>query len=158
MLPNGLIRRQANPLRLVLDTNVWIDWLAFDDPLSRPIAAAQAEGRAQIFIDAPCEAELARALGYDLGKRSLDATAQVAALARMRAQVSTADGVAHPPMPMPQCRDADDQKFLALALACGADLLISRDRALLELGRRKTRRLPFEILTPAALSHRLASA
>lgn len=157
MLPYSPDRRPPDPLRLVLDTNAWIDWLAFDDPATRAIAAAQADGRAQIFIDAPCEAELARALGYDLGKRSLAAPAQAACLARLRTLVRPADGVRHPPMPLPQCRDRDDQKFLELAIACGADVLVSRDRALLELGRRRVRRLPFDILTPAALSHRLVS-
>lgn len=145
----------ATPLRLVLDTNAWIDWLAFDDPATRPLAAAQAQGHARIFIDAPCEAELARALGYDLGKRTLDAAAQSECLARLRTLVSPADGTRHPPMPLPQCRDRDDQKFLELAIACGAGVLVSRDRALLEIGRRRVRRLPFEILTPAALAHRL---
>lgn len=157
MLPIGPIRRQGGLLRLVLDTNAWIDWLAFDDPATHAIAAAQADGRAKIFIDAPCEAELARALGYDLGKRSLDAAAQAACLARLRALVSAADGPRHAPMPLPQCRDRDDQKFLEWSIACGATVLVSRDRALLELGRRRVRRLPFEILTPAALSHRLLS-
>jgi len=157
MLPYRPNRRSADPLRLVLDTNAWIDWLAFDDPATRAIAAAQAEGRARIFIDAPCVAELACALGYDLGKRSLDAAGQASCLARVRVLVSAADGQRHLPMPLPQCRDRDDQKFLELSIACGATVLVSRDRALLELGRRRVRRLPFEILTPAAASHRLVS-
>jgi predicted nucleic acid-binding protein len=58
-------------------------------------------------------------------------------------------------MRLPDCRDPDDQKFLELARACGADFLVSRDRALLEIGRRKGRPLPFAIVTPAALAHGL---
>ena len=58
------------PLRVVLDTNVWLDWLVFDDPTIAPIKAAVATERAEVFIDAACEAELERALGYDLGKRT----------------------------------------------------------------------------------------
>ena len=38
-------------MRLVLDTNVWLDWLAFDDPGVAPLKAAVAEGRAEIYID-----------------------------------------------------------------------------------------------------------
>jgi uncharacterized protein len=57
-------------LRLILDTNVWLDWLVFDDPSIAPIKAAVAANRAEVFIDSACEAELERALGYDLGGSS----------------------------------------------------------------------------------------
>jgi len=43
------------PLRLVLDTNVWLDWLVFDDPSIAAIKAAVETKRAEIFIDAACE-------------------------------------------------------------------------------------------------------
>ena len=51
---------------------------------------------------------------------------------------------------LPQCRDPDDQKFLEAAAAAHADFLVSRDRALLEMNRRRARALPFRILTPEA--------
>lgn len=38
-------------LRLVLDTNVWLDWLVFDDPAIAPVKATVVEGRAAVFID-----------------------------------------------------------------------------------------------------------
>jgi predicted nucleic acid-binding protein len=46
-----------------------------------------------------------------------------------------------------RCTDTDDQKFIDLALAHGARWLLSRDRAVLKLGRR-TRVLGLEVLTP----------
>lgn len=142
--------------RLVLDTNVWLDWLVFDDPSAAPIQAAVEAGRAVIHIDPACEAEFVRVLGYDRAKRTLDAPAQAACHARMCTIVHIADpSAAHPLMRLPDCRDPDDQKFLELARACRADFLVSRDRALLEIGRRKGRPLPFAIVTPAALAHRL---
>jgi len=49
---------------------------------------------------------------------------------------------------LPACRDPDDQKFLEAALAAQADYLITKDRALLELSRRRTRPVPFRIATP----------
>src|SRR6266700_2213649 len=64
--------------RAVLDTNVWLDWLVFDDPSTAPIKAAVAASRAEVLIDAACEAELERALGYDLGKRTVDVAACIA--------------------------------------------------------------------------------
>lgn len=136
--------------RLVLDTNVWIDWLVFDDPEIAPLAAAQAEGAIALCIDAACEAELERALGYRFGKVALDANAQAACLARCHALVEAGWKPRRVALRLPDCRDPDDQKFLALALACGAQALITRDGALLETGRRWKKTLPFAIATPRA--------
>jgi len=132
--------------RLVLDTNVWLDWLVFDDPEVAPLRVAVAQGRARVFIDAPCEAELARVLAYPLGRVSLDAAAQAACLAECRRATGAGDGAAPLDCALPRCRDPEDQKFLELARACRADLLLTKDRALLELARRT----PFRILTPRA--------
>jgi uncharacterized protein len=136
--------------RLVLDTNVWIDWLVFDDPSIAPLAAAQTTGEVALCIDADCETELARALAYRFGRVSLDEEAQVACLARCRALVEHGWKRRRVALRLPDCRDPDDQKFLALALACGAQALITRDRALLETGRRWKKTLPFAIATPRA--------
>ena len=51
---------------------------------------------------------------------------------------------------LPRCRDADDQIFLEAALAARADVLVTKDRALLELNRRRTRALPFRIAPPGS--------
>ena len=131
-------------MRLVLDTNVWLDWLVFDDPELAPLRAALAQGRARVFIDAACEAELARVLAYPLGRVRLDAAAQAACLAECRRVTGPGDAAAPLECVLPPCRDPDDQKFLELARACRADLLLTRDRALLELARRT----PFGIVTP----------
>ena len=137
-------------MRLVLDTNVWLDWLVFDDPSIATLKAAVATKRAEVFIDAACEAELERALAYDLGKkRTLDAAGRVACLAECRRIAQRI----HSPVPeterahLPACRDPDDQKFLEAALAARAGFLLTKDRALLDLAKRG---LPFRILTPEA--------
>lgn len=49
---------------------------------------------------------------------------------------------------LPLCRDPDDQKFLELAQACAADILISKDKALLKLARKTERAGLFKIMTP----------
>ena len=135
-------------LRVVLDTNVWLDWLVFDDPSIAPIKAAVAANRAEVFIDAACEAELERALGYDLGKRTVDAAACIAECRRVARRIES-------PLPeaerarLPACRDPDDQKFLEAALAARAEFLLTKDRALLDLARRPA---PFRILSPEAFA------
>jgi putative PIN family toxin of toxin-antitoxin system len=141
---------QSPLLRLVLDTNVWLDWLVFDEATLAPLKAAVAERRAEIYIDAACEAELERVLAYDLGRHSIDAAARAGCLAECRRIAR--------PMPegkpadwasLPRCADPGDQMFLEAALAARADCLVTKDRALLELGRGR-RSIPFRIVTPDA--------
>jgi predicted nucleic acid-binding protein len=159
------------PLRLVLDTNVWLDWLVFDDPGIAPIRAAVASERADIFIDAVCEQELVRVLASSLGKKTLDAASQTACLAECRRL--TRPLLDPPPHAgegicgsrgkevdgrLPVCRDADDQKFLELARDCRADFLVTKDLALLVLAHRKIQRAPFRIVTPEQFTDALGSA
>jgi len=139
-------------LRLVMDTNVWLDWLVFDDPAVAPIRSAVAARRATVFIDEPCAAELGRVLGRKLGRRSLDAAAQAACLAEVRRIAKPIEQVERAEqeekLVLPRCRDTDDQKFLECAAAARADILITKDQALLELSRRRTRPPPFYIVPP----------
>lgn len=131
------------PPRVVLDTNIWLDWLVFDDPAVAPLREAQARGQIEIVIDEACEAELAKVLAYDLGARSLDLQGRSERMARCRAiarRVPVKEQIA-----LPACRDPDDQKFLALASAAGASVIVSKDRALLELARRMK---AVQIVTP----------
>lgn len=137
------------PLRLVLDTNVWLDWLVFDDRgIAAVRSAVETEG-AEIFATVDCERELARVLTYPMRKTPLDADVQAEHLARFRSLASMHD---HAPAgdaaALPRCADADDQKFLELARDCRADFLITRDRDLLVFARRKHQPLPFRIVTP----------
>lgn len=125
--------------RLVIDTNVWLDWLVFDDPSVAPIAAAVARGDAEIRMSAECLDELSRVLGYDLGKWTLSAEAREAALDRCRTLVRMTEVPDPPPDPvMPRCGDPDDRMFLRLAWACGADYLVTKDDDLLSIRLRGT--------------------
>ena len=133
-------------MRLVLDTQIWLDWLVFDDPEVRPLRAAVEEGRAEIWMDAACEAELERVLAYDLGRHTLTPDAIAAALAKARGiarriENSLSDARKKT---LPRCRDADDQIFLEAALAARADILVTKDRELLKLAKR----LPFRVAKP----------
>jgi putative PIN family toxin of toxin-antitoxin system len=155
-------------MRLVLDTNVWLDWLVFDEPSLAPLRKAHAAGRVEIVMDAACEAELARVLAYDLGKHTIGAEAQAKCIERCRSlakrvEVNAAEAAAAETpaaataipaagaagaQALPRCSDPHDQKFLELALAAKADALVTKDQALLDLARRK---LPFRIAAPQAL-------
>lgn len=133
--------------RAVLDSNVWIDILLFDDPRTRPIRAALERGALVALIDARCLAELTCVLDYPQFARFADARAAaletVARLARLVAPEPAANAALLPP-----CSDRDDQKFLELTQASGAHWLVSKDRALLKLARRVARDCGFRIDQP----------
>jgi len=134
------------PVRVVLDTNIWLDWLVFDDPAVGSVRDAQALGRIEIVIDEACESELARVLAYDLGAHTLDPQAQSVCLARCRVvatRVPTPTGRAPA-----ACQDPDDQKFLDLAVAAGASFLVTKDHALLEMSGRLP---PVRVVLPGGL-------
>ena len=125
---------------------MWLDWLVFDDPGIRPIRNAHGTGRIELYIDAVCEEELARVLARGFAKRTLDEKAQAACIAQCRRIAKRIDAPAPRGM-LPACRDPDDQKFLELAAAAGADALVTKDRELL----RMKRGVPFLICAPADL-------
>lgn len=133
-------------MKLVLDTNIWLDWLVFDDPGIATLQTAVAAGRAEIVINAACEDELMRVLGYPLQKWTLDAARQDACMETCRRVARRVEVPCL--MELPDCDDADDQIFLELAAGAGADCLLTKDRALLVLAHHLPP-LPFHILTPS---------
>jgi putative PIN family toxin of toxin-antitoxin system len=137
--------------RLVLDTHVWLDWLVFDDPCVAAIRSAVDDGRAEAYIDAVCEEELVRVLARGFAKRTLDARAQAECLASCRRLARRIDASAPEAAKagLPRCGDPDDQKFLEAALAANAQFLITKDRKLLALARK--RGVPFRIVRPDEL-------
>ena len=148
----------APALRVVLDSNVWIDILVFDDPHTRPIRAALESGALEALIDARCLAELTYVLDYpQFAKREIDKAAALATVTRLTQLVEVAPEPepaetatpAETPRPLPKCKDRDDQKFLELAHAAKADWLVSKDRAVLKLARRIARDFGFQIAQPA---------
>jgi uncharacterized protein len=143
-------------VRLVLDTNVWLDWLVFDDAGVSALRHAVVAGRAELWTDEGCLSELARVLGYPLFASALDPEVQAAHLAaasqvvRMLNRQDAAYEATHDDA-LPRCRDPDDQKFLELARDCRASHLVTKDKALLELARRKRKPVPFRIVRPVDL-------
>ena len=125
----------ASPPSVVLDTNVVLDWLVFRNPASVELAAHIESGRLRWLVSTDFRDELAHVLGRGIGAVfSPD----------LPSLWSTWDRLAVPVEPRPpcgagsrlRCTDPDDQKFIDLALAHGARWLLSRDRAVLKLGRR----------------------
>jgi putative PIN family toxin of toxin-antitoxin system len=142
--------------RVVLDSNVWIDILVFDDPHTRPIRAALERGALCALIDARCQGELTYVLDYpQFAKRAVDKQAALDTLVRLTylieppAPDDSNDDTALATKPLPQCKDRDDQKFIELAHRSRAQWLVSKDRAVLKLARRVERDFGFRIGQPA---------
>jgi predicted nucleic acid-binding protein len=146
---------------VVLDTNGVLDCWLFDDPAARPIRWAVEAGELNWIATAEMLAELARVLARPFGAHSR--------WEQPRERLHCAGGL-HPPRlcaildASPArgaaafglvCSDADDQKFLDTALQERARWLVTRDRALLKLGRRAAA-LGLAIVVPAECAAALA--
>jgi putative PIN family toxin of toxin-antitoxin system len=119
--------------RVVLDTNVVLDWLLFRD--QGVLALTQAiESRSVQWVSCPrMREELTRTLGYaNLAKWLPDSERLLASFDRWALVLPDPVGT----LPLLRCSDPDDQVFLDLAVAAQARWLISHDRALLRLARR----------------------
>ncbi len=134
-------------MRIVLDTNVWLDWLVFNDHCVAPLKAAHAAARVNIIRTLAGELELERVLAYDALKRLVQAADRPMLMESMRAASHLHDGATRAGT-LPACRDPDDQPFLELARDCAAALLVTKDRDLLELRRAKFGPTGFRIVTP----------
>lgn len=120
---------------VVIDTNIALDLLVFDNPDCLPLAAALASGALRWIATAPMRTELARVLGYPLiarrlAQREMEATRVLEAFdARVNLLTDT------PPRASCVCKDPDDQVFIDLAVAQRARLF-SKDQAVLTMRKR----------------------
>jgi len=143
----------TSPPRLVLDTNIVLDCLVFDDPAMRELTTAIEARRVQALVHESTIDELQRVLAYP----------QLRLAEAQRQHVLNRYLAASTPAPMPEsfsrdtlllppgfprCRDRDDEVFLALAYHARAHALVTWDKAVLKL-RRKARKFGVAILTPA---------
>ncbi len=117
----------------VLDTNVVLDWLVFDDPQMRTPADWLRAGRACWAYTTPMREEIDEVVGRDGVLRRSGASPQA-----LRQRVAAACAV-HGRLLQPAarcawvCADPDDQMFLDLAAQLAPGCLLSRDKALLSL-------------------------
>lgn len=135
---------------VVLDTNVCLDLFVFGDASCAVLRDALATRALEAIADAACRDEWLGVLGYP--QLALDVARRAAAVVAFDAQLRLLPKVERRSLPvapkLPHCADPDDQKFLELTWACGAQWLLSRDNALLKLAHRTRRDHGFDIVTP----------
>jgi putative PIN family toxin of toxin-antitoxin system len=122
---------------LVIDTNIVLDLFVFQDPTTAPLREVLEAESGGWLATAPMREELARVLAYPQIALRLNAQGRPAqcvldAFDRCARVVPVALKAPY------TCRDADDQKFIDLAVAHGAALL-SKDAAVLCMARRLER-------------------
>ena len=111
-------------MRVVVDTNVLVSGIVFGGVPGR-ILDAWIEKRFELIVSPDIVDEYTR-VGERLVQRypKADLRPVLALIARSAESIS---GVS---IPVSVCEDPDDDKFLACALAAGADLIVSGDRGL----------------------------
>lgn len=130
---------------MVLDTNVVLDWLVFRNADGQALFGAIERRELRWLVTGAMRDELLHVLGRGVAARYSPDLERVDESWRLLSETI--------PPPEPQgdasrlrCTDADDQKFIDLALA-EARWLISRDRAVLKLARRAGR-LGLQVIPP----------
>lgn len=131
---NGLPAAGVIPLPVVLDTNVVLDLLLFQEPATTKLKADLTDGRLQWIATTPMRDELARVLTYPYIVKSL-AHHQRSAVEVLVGFDAQAQITAVAPRASAVCKDVDDQKFIDLAVVHRA-LLLSKDKAVLCMKKR----------------------
>ena len=119
---------------ILLDTNIVLDLLVFNDPATPALLAALQGGGLYWIASQPMRDELERVLAYThiVPRLAYYQLSAAHVLTRFDAMVQIVDVA--PKVPL-TCKDADDQKFIDLAAAHQA-ILLSKDHAVLALAKR----------------------
>lgn len=143
MMPNTTTRssqiRSSSPIRVILDTNVTLNCIAFRGQRIRPLVDDLEAGLLIAYTSETLRAELAEVLSYPRLRRFLPTQQQRdAALAQYDRWTAHSRGTCRTDMArwhtcaLPRVKDASDQHLLDLALQQGVEYLVTKDRELLK--------------------------
>lgn len=118
----------ATPPVVVLDTNLVLSALVFAGGRLAPLRTAWQSGPIVPLLSSATASELMRVLGYPKFKLSAEDRDEL--LADYLPHCRSVRLPARLPK-LPQCRDANDQMFIALAAVGKADFLVTGDKDLL---------------------------
>ena len=119
---------------VVIDTNIVLDAFVFNDAAAQPLLDGLNNGTLRWLATQPMRDELERVLAYPQIVKRLHfyALQAEAVLARFDAHAQLQPVAPKAPV---TCKDADDQKFIDLAVAHQC-LLLSKDQAVLCMAKR----------------------
>lgn len=144
-------------MRVVLDTNCLVSALLFSRANFAWLRIAWQSGQITPLLCKETASEFIRVLNYP--KFKLTPAVQQLLLAEILPYAEAIQAF-HVPENLPKCRDANDQIFISLAVACNAFALVTGDEYLLSLSQEMT---AIKIMTASAfkewlLTHVSASA
>ena len=114
-------------MKVVVDTNVFVSGVFFGGTPGRVLEAWR-DGRVEVVLSREIVEEYVR-----VGERLVNRFPDVDLNPALELLTVSATLVTSPSLPERASRDPDDDKFLACALAAGADCVVSGDRDLLDL-------------------------
>ncbi len=124
-------------MKVVIDTNVVLDLFVFQDARTAALRQSLQSGQCQWFATLPMRDELRLVLAYphiaakllQVGRSAGEILARFDAQALLQPEAQKASYT---------CKDADDQKFIDLAVA-HQTVLVSKDKAVLCMAKRLAR-------------------
>ncbi len=131
---------------IVLDTNVCLDLFVFHDPRWAALLGGLKDGSIKAITRADCRMEWLAVLHYPhlpIADEQRDGI-----IRQFDQYIECVSPAAKSTLRLPVCSDKDDQKFLELARDAGADILITKDKALLKLARKTRQAGLYTIQTP----------
>lgn len=137
----------ASAPTIVLDTNVCLDLFVFHDKRWDSLLQALERGEVRAVTRADCRDEYRVVLHYP--HLPLDEASREQAASRFDALIAVVAPDSKS-VRLPVCSDRDDQKFLELARDAQAAILVTKDKALLKLGRKTQQAGMFRIMLPEA--------
>jgi putative PIN family toxin of toxin-antitoxin system len=115
---------------LVLDTNIVLDLLVFQDPRANWIRDGIAQGRFELIYSSEMLLELTDVIARpQFAQNSNDQSTLLSSWTQMAIHKPT------PPRCTFRCDDPDDQPFIDLAYHCRPSQLVSKDRKILQMQR-----------------------
>ncbi len=134
------------PKLVVFDTNICLDFFVFRDPRYLCILEYLEQGLLRAYTSEDCRNEWLNVLNYP--HLPISEAQRPSAINAFDRYMKLDGPISYSALRLPNCSDKDDQKFLELALALRADYLVSKDKAVLKLGRRVAKLGAFKIVTP----------
>jgi uncharacterized protein len=133
---------------VILDTNIWLDWLVYQDASIEPLKQLHESGKLTLAATARMRDELAdvlqRAFLLPVYQRKQCSAEQL--LLEYDKLVSVHE--APPACAQLRCRDTDDQMFLDLAAHLKVYALVSRDKLVLKLAKPASKWFGIQIARP----------
>jgi predicted nucleic acid-binding protein len=118
---------------IVLDTNILLDMLVFDDDRAHPLRAALDANQLDAVATNKTFAEFLSVIGREQFSLNKDQQQLISEQWKKWARIVSDDDLCQAPW---KCKDRDDQVFINLAYSFRPSALISKDKQVLKIAKR----------------------